>query len=219
MKEISWAQIIQGYQDHITNYNLKTKTDKQLQKENIESCQTCNSTKRTPSIAFSTFFSIASQNLLAQSYTSRTVALFKQVIATIKEEKGFTEEIIEIINELLTTLVYKAPSTITEREAAIFIETLIQKTEGFIRASTTGEVAKLISVYTIIPKDDDLKELIETPKFTKANNWASTSTLKLTNTGDTSKTPNSETSSWNTLGISKNTLELNFLSLNEKKNP
>ena len=52
----------------------------------------------------------------------------------------------------------------------IFIRTLIQKTEGFIRAPTAGEVAELISVYTIIPKNDDLKELIGTLKFTKASN-------------------------------------------------
>src|SRR6266540_5484965 len=131
---------------------------KQLQEENIESCQTCNSTKGTSSIAFSTFFSIASQNLLAQSYTSRIVALFKQVIAAIKEEKGLTGGIIEIINEFLTTFIYKAPPTVTEREVAIFIRTLIQKTKGFIRAPTVGEVVKLISVYTIIPKDNDPKE-------------------------------------------------------------
>ena len=54
-------------------------------------------------------------------------------------------------------------------------------------------------------------------KFTKASNWASTSTPKLTETGDTSKIPDSETFPWNTLGILKNTLGLNFLSLNEEK--
>jgi len=90
------------------------KTDKQLQKENIGSCQTCNLTRGLPAVVFSMFFSIASQNLLAQSYTSRTVALFKQVLANLKKEKGLTGEILEIINELLTTLVYKAPPTITE---------------------------------------------------------------------------------------------------------
>ncbi len=81
--------------------------------------------KGLPVIAFSTFFSVTSQNLLAQSYTSRTVALFKQVLAILKEEKGLIGGILEIINELLTTFVYKAPPTITEREAAIFIEMLI----------------------------------------------------------------------------------------------
>ena len=140
---------------------------------------------------FSTFFSVTSQNLLAQNYTTRTVALFKQVLATLKEEKGLTKGIIEIINELLTTFVYKASLIVIERRAAVFIRILIQKTEGFIRAPIVGEVAELISVYTIIPKDDDLKEPIGTPKFTKASNWASTSTPKLTETGDTSKTPDS----------------------------
>src|SRR6266498_1296332 len=191
MKEISWAQIIQGYQDHITNHNLRTKTNKQLQEENIGSCRTYNSTKETPSIAFLTFFSITSQNLLAQSYTGRTVTLFKQVIAAIREEKGLTRGIIEIINKLLTTFIYKAPSTVTERGAAIFIGILIQKTEGFIRALTSGEVIELILVYTIVPNDDDLKEPIGTPKFTKASNWTLTSTPKLTETGDTSKIPDS----------------------------
>jgi len=72
---------------------------------------------------------------------------------------------------------------------------LIQKTEGFIRAPTVGEVAKLISVYTIIPKDDNLKEPIGTLKFIKASKWASTLTPKPTETGDTSKTPDNGTSS------------------------
>src|SRR6266540_815510 len=170
MKEISWARIIQEYRDHIINYNLRAKTAKQLQEENIGSCRTCNPVKGPPSIAFSTFFSVASRNLLAQSYTTRTVALFKQVLAILREEKGLTGGILEIINKLLTTLVYKASSTVTEREAAIFIGTLIQKTNGFERASIAGEVAELISVYTIISRDDELKEPIGTPKFTKASN-------------------------------------------------
>src|SRR6266540_828183 len=195
MKEISWAQIIQEYQDHITSHNLRTKIDKQLQEENIGSCRTCNSTKGTLSIAFSTFFLIVSQNLLVQSYTGRTVALFKQVIATIREEKGLTGEIFEIINELLTTFVYKAPPIVTEREAAIFIGILIQKTEGLIRAPTLGEVAELISVYTIVPNDDDFKEPVGIPKFIKASNWASTSTPKSTETENTSKIPDNGTSS------------------------
>ncbi len=49
-----------------------------------------------------------------QSYTSKTVALFKQVLAMLKEEKELTGGIIEIINELLITLVYKASLTVTE---------------------------------------------------------------------------------------------------------
>src|SRR6266540_3179323 len=114
MKEISWATIIQGYWDHIISHNLRTKTDKQLQEENIGSCRTCNPVKEQPSISFSTFFSVASRNLLAQSYTSKTVALFKQVLVALKKEKDLTEGILEIINELLTILVYKAPSTVTE---------------------------------------------------------------------------------------------------------
>ena len=116
MKEILWSKIIQDYQDHITNHNLRNKTAKQLQEENIGSCRTCYPAKGSSLIAFLTFFSVASRNLLAQSYTSRTVVLFKQVLANLKEEKELTGGIIEIINELLTTLVYKAPPTLTERE-------------------------------------------------------------------------------------------------------
>src|SRR6266511_3684928 len=170
MKEILWSEIIQNYQDHITNHNLRNKTVKQLQEENIESCRTCYPVKGSPPIAFLTFFSVASQNLLAQSYTSRTVALFKQVLVAIKEEKKITGGVIEIINELLTTLVYKYPPILTERGAAIFIGTLIQYTNRFERAPTSGELAELISVYIIIPKEDDLEKPIGTPKFTKASN-------------------------------------------------
>ncbi len=129
-----------------------------------------------------------------QSYTSRTIVLFKQLLIVLKEEKGLTKgilEIIEIINKLLTILVYKAPPTVTEREAAIFINTLIQKTNRFERASSLGEVAELISVYTIIPKEDDLKELIGTSKFTKANNWSIHRTPEPTNKPNSSKTPDS----------------------------
>jgi len=170
MKEILWATIIQGYRDHITNHNLRNKTAKQLQEEGIGSCRTCNPPKGSLPIAFLTFFSVASRNLLAQSYTSRTIALFKQVLVALKEEKELTGGIIEIINEFLTTLVYKYSLTLTEREAAIFIETLIQHTNRFERAPTSGELAELISLYTIIPKENDLEKLIEIPKFTKASN-------------------------------------------------
>ncbi len=194
MKEISWAQIIQGYRDHIIDHNLCAKTTKQLQKENIGSCRICNPAKGLLSIAFSTFFSVVSQNLLAQSYTTRTVALFKQVLAALKEEKGLTEGIIEIINELLTTFVYKAPPTVTEQGAAIFIRILIQKTNSFKKAFTVGEVAELISMYIIIPKNDDLQEPIGIPKFTKASNWALTSIPKPAEIEDISKIPDSETS-------------------------
>src|SRR6266496_1173681 len=178
MKEILWSKIIQDYQDHITNHNLKIKTVKQLQEENISSCRTCYPAKGSPPIAFLIFFSVASQNLLAQSYTSRTVALFKQVLANLKEEREFTGGIIEIINKLLTTLVYKVPPTLTERGAAIFIETLIQQTEGFERAPTSGELAALIFQFTIVPKEDELKELIGTPKFSTASDLLSQKTPK-----------------------------------------
>src|SRR6266498_4716837 len=161
MKEILWSKIIQDYRDHITSHNLRTKTDKQLQEEGIGSCRTCNPPKEPPPITFLTFFSVASRNLLAQSYTRRTVVLFKQVLAALKEERELSGGILEIINELLSTLVYNYHPTVTERGAAIFIETLIQQTEGFERAPTSGELAELISLYTIVPKEEDLEELIE----------------------------------------------------------
>src|SRR6266542_4473317 len=172
MKEILWSQIIQSYRDHITNHNLRNKTAKQLQEENIGSCRTCYPARGSPPIAFLTFFSVACRNLLAQSYTNRTVALFKQVLANLREEKELTRGIIEIINELLTSLVYTHPSTLTEQEAAIFVRTLIQQTEGFERAPTSGELAALISQFTIIPKKKDLEKSIGTPKFVKASNWS-----------------------------------------------
>src|SRR6266542_1064723 len=145
MKEILWATIIQGYRDHITNHNLRNKTTKQLQEEGISSCKTCNLPKGSLLIAFLTFFSVASRNLLAQSYTSRTVVLFKQVLAALREEKELSGGIIEIINKLLTILVYRFPLTLSKRGAAIFIGSLIQQTEGFERALTSGELAALIS--------------------------------------------------------------------------
>src|SRR6266496_1937095 len=216
MKEILWSKIIQSYRDHITNHNLRNKTTKQLQEENISSCRTCYPAKGSPPIAFLTFFSVACRNLSAQSYTSRTVALFKQVLANLREERKLTERIIKIINELLITLVYKYPPTLTERGAAIFIRTLIQQTEGFERAPTSGELAALISQYTIIPKDEDLKELIGTPKFVKASNWSTHKTPEPPKQLIDSGTPDSGTSPWNTFNISETTPGINAIGLNEE---
>src|SRR6266542_822338 len=216
MKEILWSKIIQNYWDHITNHNLRNKTTKQLQEENIRSCRTCYPAKGSPPIAFLTFFSVACQNLLAQSYTSRTIALFKQVLANLREEKELTGGIIEIINELLITLVYKYPLTLTEREAAIFIGILIQHTKGFERAPTSGELAELISLYIIIPKEEDFKEPIGTPKFIKASNWSTHKTPEPLKEPINSGTPDSGTSPWNTFNISENTPGINAIGLNEK---
>src|SRR6266540_3199255 len=217
MKEILWSEIIQNYQDHITNHNLRNKTAKQLQEENISSCRTYYPVKGSSPIAFLIFFSVANQNLLAQSYTSRTVALFKQVLVTLKEEKEIIGGIIEIINKFLTTLVYKYPLTLTERGAAIFIETLVQQTNGFERAPTSGELAELISLYTIVPKNEDLEELIGTLKFTKASNWSTHQTPEPPKQPIDNKTSDSETSSWNTFNIPENTLGINAIRLNEEK--
>src|SRR6266498_2331777 len=219
MKEILWSKIIQDYRDHITNHNLRNKTAKQLQEENISSCRTCYPAKGSPPIAFLTFFSVVSRNLLAQSYISRTVALFKQVLANLREEKELIGGIIKIINELLSTLVYKYPSTLTERGAAIFIRTLIQQTEGFERASISEELAALISQYTVIPKKEDLEELIGTPKFVKASNWSTHKTPELLKQPIDSSTSDSGTFPWNTFNISETTLGINAIGLNEEKNP
>src|SRR6266498_5325277 len=211
MKEILWSKIIQDYWDHITNHNLRNKTTKQLQEENISSCRTCYPAKGSSPIAFLTFFSVASRNLLAQSYTNRTVALFKQVLVTLQEEKELTGGIIEIINELLTTLVYKYPPTLTEREAAIFIRTLIQQTEGFEKAPTSGKLASLISQYTILPKKENLEEPIGTPKFVKASNWSTHKTPEPPKQLIDSGTSDSETSPWNTFNIPETTPGINAL--------
>ncbi len=219
MKEILWSKIIQDYWNHITNHNLRNKTAKQLQEENISSCRTCYLAKESLPIAFLTFFSVVCRNLLAQSYTSRTVALFKQVLANLREEKELTGGIIEIINELLITLVYKYPPTLTERGAAIFIGTLIQQTEGFERAPTSGELAALISQYTIIPTKEDLEKPIGMPKFTKASNWSTHKTPEPSKRPTDSGISDSETSPWNTFNISETTSGINAIGLNEEKNP
>src|SRR6266498_4157669 len=219
MKEILWSQIIQSYQDHITNHNLRNKTTKQLQEENIGSCRTCYPAKGSPPIAFLTFFSVASRNLLAQSYTNRTVALFKQVLANLKEERELTGGILEIINKLLTILVYKAPLTLTERGAAIFVRTLIKQTEGFERAPTSEELAALISKFTILPKEEDLKEPIGTPKFIKTSDWSTHKTPELPKQPIDSDTPDSETSPWNTFNIPETTSGINAIGLNKEENP
>src|SRR6266498_3719223 len=219
MKEILWSEIIQDYRDHITNHNLRNKTAKQLEEENIGSCRTCYPAKGSPPIAFLTFFSVACRNLLAQSYTSRTVVLFKQVLANLREEKELTGGIIKIINELLMTLVYKTPPTLTERNAAIFIRSLIQQTEGFERAPISGELAALISQYTILPREEDLKEPIGTPKFIKASNWSTHKTPESPKQPIDSGTPDSGTSPWNTFNISETTPGINAIGLNEEENP
>src|SRR6266540_6662485 len=217
MKEILWSKIIQDYRDHITGHNLRSKTDRQLQEENIDSCRTCNPPKGSPLIAFLTFFSVMSQNLLAQNYTSRTVALFKQVLVALKKEKELIRRIIEIINEFLITLVYKYSLTLTKREAAIFIRTLIQHTNRFERTPTSGELAELISLYTIIPKEDDLEKPIGIPKFTKASNWSTHKIPELSKQLIDSKTPDSGTSPWNTFNIPETTSGINAIGLNEEE--
>ena len=77
------------------------------------------------SVLFSIFFAVVSQHLSAQSYTARTVVLFKQILAVVKEKGHISEGTVKIINELLTTLVYKIFLKLSEWKATIFIGTLI----------------------------------------------------------------------------------------------
>ncbi len=50
---------------------------------------------------------------------------------------------------------------------------LFQYTSRFKRASTSGKVAELISLYTVIPNEKDLKEPEEILKFIKMSAWNS----------------------------------------------
>ena len=109
--------------------------------------------------------------------------------------------------------------TVSEIRATIFIGTLIQQTEGFKRALTSGELAALISQFTVIPKDEDLNELIGTPKFVKASIWFTHKTPEPPKQPIDSGTSDSGTSSWNTFNIPKTTLGINALGLNEEENP
>ncbi len=80
-------------------------------------------------------------------------------------------------------------------------------------------LAELISLYTVISKEEDLEELIGTLKFTKASNWSIHQTPELSKQPIINKMPDSETFSWNTFNIFENTPGINIIGLNEKKNP
>jgi len=45
--------------------------------------------------------------------------------------------------------------------------------DGFIQTLTSGKIAKLISLYTIVLIEGDLREPEGIPKFSKASNWTS----------------------------------------------
>ena len=97
---------------------------------------------------------------------------------------------------------------------------LIQCTNRFERAPTSGELAELISLYIIIPKEEDLEELIGIPKFTKASNWSTHKIPELSKQLIDSKTPDSGTSPWNTFNIPETTSGINAIGLNkEEENP
>ena len=61
----------------------------------------------------------------------------------------------------------------------IFIGTLIQKTNRFDQTPTSGKIDKLVSVYTILSDEKDLRESKEIPKFTKAKEWIPPVTSKV----------------------------------------
>ncbi len=67
--------------------------------------------------------------------------------------------------------------------------------------------------------EEDLKEPIGIPKFTKASNWSTHKTPEPSKQPIDSGTPDSGTSSWNTFNIPETTSEINALGLNEKENP
>ena len=136
------------------------------------------------------------------------------MVAVLKEEKRLSRVTLEIINELLTTLVYKALPDVPERGATILIGTLFQYTSRFERTLTSEEVAELITLYTVIPEEEDLKEIAGILKFIKASAWKS----PIIPEDYKNKTPSSGTSHWNTLGISENTSRINFIGLNEEDN-
>ncbi len=78
---------------------------------------------------------------------------------------------------------------------------------------------KLISLYTIILKEDNLEELIGTSKFTKASNWSTHQTPESSKQLIVNKMPDSGTSPWATFNIPENTSEINAIGLNKKENP
>ncbi len=81
-----------------------------------------------------------------------------------------------------------------------------------------SKIGELISVYTILLDEKNLKKPKGTLKFSKARDWILPIIpikLKVID----SKIPNSETFFWNTLEISENTSKVNFIELNEKSNP
>ncbi len=71
----------------------------------------------------------------------------------------------------MTTFVYAITPQLTKKGAAIFIGTLLQKTNRFQRAPISGEIGALVSIYTRIPNEEDLRKPKGTLKFTKAGSW------------------------------------------------
>jgi len=84
---------------------------------------------------------------------------------------------------------------------------------------TSGELASLISQFTIISKEEDLEQPVGIPKFIKASNWSTHKTPELLKQPIDSDTPDSGSSPWNTFNIPETTPEINALGLNEEKNP
>jgi len=66
-----------------------------------------------------------------QTYSSILVSFFKQIVAVIKEKNNLSGRTIEIINKLLTTLMYKIYLKVSERRVIIIIRTIIQDTNRF----------------------------------------------------------------------------------------
>jgi len=89
------------------------------------------------------------------------------VIIIVNEKKTLSEETIEIINELLTTLIYTKTLKLLKRLATIVIGILIKQIKGFQYILTASKIAGLVLKYIAISEKNELKEGPTILKFTK----------------------------------------------------
>jgi len=89
------------------------------------------------------------------------------VIIIVNEKKTLSEETIEIINELLTTLIYTKTLKLLKRLVTIVIGILIKQIKGFQYILTASKIAGLVLKYIAISEKNELKEGPTILKFTK----------------------------------------------------
>ncbi len=89
------------------------------------------------------------------------------MIIIVNEKKTLSEETIEIINELLTTLIYTKTLKLLKRLATIVIGILIKQIKGFQYILTASKIAGLVLKYIAISEKNELKEGPTILKFTK----------------------------------------------------